>query len=150
MARERAKLSDKQERILVQCQLMGLTTNDMAQISNRLRALENERELIAQINEYSAGKIWKKLDTNSWQINSSDGYEYIFKKAAKSKGRQSYWDRNVTDWDIWITKPGTRYKSRSLTNVGIGYYEKVTARICPDNSKDLFSILRKLHTDVLA
>ena len=51
MARERAKLSDKQERILVQCQLMGLTPSDMTQISNRLVALERERGFKADIAE---------------------------------------------------------------------------------------------------
>ena len=34
MTRVRSPLTEKQERILVQCQLMGLTTRDMTQISN--------------------------------------------------------------------------------------------------------------------
>ena len=67
MARERAKLTDKQERILVQCQLMGLTTRDMTQISNRLVALERERAFKADIAEAVADKTWTKVD-KGWQI----------------------------------------------------------------------------------
>ena len=44
MTRVRAKLTDKQERILVQAQLMGLTPRDMTQISNRVVALQKEAE----------------------------------------------------------------------------------------------------------
>ena len=143
MARERAKLTEKQERILIQCQLMGLTTRDMTQISNRLVALERERDLLAQIGEYTSGKQWEKID-KGWKV-IVDGYHYEFKKAAKQPRRQSYWDRAVTDWDVVISKPGTRYKVKHLSNVSCGYHEAVTAKICPENSKDLFSILRTLH-----
>lgn len=122
---------------------MGLTTADMIQISNRLKALENERDLIAQVGEYSAGKQWEKID-KGWKV-IANGYHYEFKKAAKQTRRQSYWDRAVTDWDVTISKPGTRFKVKNLTNVSCSYHENVTAKICPENNKDLFSIIRTIH-----
>ena len=65
MPRGRKALTDKQERILVQCQLMGLTTADMVQISNRLRALDKEREFKSRVNEFASGFTWtaKILET---------------------------------------------------------------------------------------
>jgi hypothetical protein len=51
MARGRAALTDKEERILIQAQLMGLSTASMVKIGNRLKALEQEREAMNHIND---------------------------------------------------------------------------------------------------
>ena len=72
MARERAKLTEKQERILVQCQLMGLTPQDMQQISNRLIALQKEREYKEEVAEAVNNLSWSSTK-NGWQIVDQNG-----------------------------------------------------------------------------
>jgi hypothetical protein len=141
MARERAKLTDKQERILVQCQLMGLTTRDMTQISNRLVALEKEHEFKAEISEVSTNKTWTKID-QGWLIVDSEGRRYECHKAKPSKRRQSYWDRDVYSWDINISGPDKRYKARSVSDVDVHIEFGITAKLCPENSKELYSLLK--------
>ncbi len=144
MARERAKLTDKQERILVQCQLMGLTTRDMTQISNRLVALEKEREFKADIAEASAGCTWEKFGNGGWKIVGSDGKVFECTRHKKHNRHQSYWDRSVYTWDIKITKPGTRFKEKAISDMTFHVDPFVTSRICPENSKELYGILRAI------
>jgi hypothetical protein len=144
MARERAKLTDKQERILVQCQLMGLTTRDMTQISNRLVALEKEREFKADIADSMSGCTWDKQADSGWTITDSTGRIYKCTRHKKSSRQQSYWDRSVYSWDIVISKPGTRFKEKSLTDITFHVDPYVTARICPENSKELYGLLRSI------
>jgi len=141
MARERAKLTDKQERILVQCQLMGLTTRDMTQISNRLVALEREREFKAAIAEATADKTWTKVD-KGWTIIDSSGRTYECCKAKIGKRHQSYWDRQVFAWDIAISGPDKRYKAKTLRDITVHIDHGITGRICPENSKELYALLK--------
>jgi hypothetical protein len=144
MARERAKLTDKQERILVQCQLMGLTTRDMTQISNRLVALEKEREWRADIDNAASGCTWEKLKVHGWKITASDGKIYECTRHVKSKRSQSYWDRSVYAWNINVSKPGTRFKGKILQDITFHIDPYVTARICPENSKELYGLLKAI------
>jgi hypothetical protein len=141
MARERAKLTDKQERILVQCQLMGLTTRDMTQISNRLVALERERGFKADIAEATADKTWTKVD-KGWRIIDSSGRVYECRKAKPGKrSQQSYWDRQVFAWDVVISGKNKRTKAKTLQDVAVGIAHGITAKICPENSKELYALL---------
>ena len=143
MARERAKLSDKQERILVQCQLMGLTPSDMTQISNRLVALERERGFKADIAEAVADKTWTKVD-KGWQIVDTNGRVYECRKAKPGKRNQSYWDRQVFAWDIAISGKDKRFKAKTLTDITVHIDHGITARICPENSKELYALLKAI------
>ena len=141
MARERAKLTDKQERILVQCQLMGLTTRDMTQISNRLVALEKEREFRAEISDAAADKTWTKTD-NGWRIVDSQGRVYECHKVKRSSRHQSYWDHSIYSWDVNISGKDKRFKSKKLSDITVHIDHGITSRICPENSKDLYSLLK--------
>ena len=141
MARERAKLTDKQERILVQCQLMGLTTRDMTQISNRLVALERERGFKSDIAEATADKTWTKID-KGWRIADSQGRVYECRKAKPGKRHQSYWDRQVFAWDVAISGKDKRFKAKTLTDITVHIDHGITARICPENSKELYALLK--------
>ena len=142
MARERAKLTDKQERILVQCQLMGLTTRDMTQISNRLVALEREREFKSDIAEATADKTWTKMD-KGWRIVDSQGRVYECRKAKPGKrSQQSYWDRQVFAWDVAISGKDKRFKAKTLSDIAVHIDHGITARICPENSKELYALLK--------
>ncbi len=144
MPRERAKLSDKQERILVQCQLMGLTPKDMQQISNRLIAMQKESEWRKEVSEVSAGVTWEKT-AKGWKIIDSQGKIYECTKVVRSRSSRSWYSDCHFGWNIDMSKPGTRYKNRSLTDVIIYVDPYVTARICPENSKDLFGLLSSIH-----
>ena len=143
MARERAKLSDKQERILVQCQLMGLTPSDMTQISNRLVALERERGFRAEIAEAMSDKTWTKVD-KGWIIVDSQGRVYECRKAKPGKRHQSYWDRQVFAWDVKISGRDKRFKEKTLSDLTVHIDHGITARICPENSKELYALLKAI------
>ncbi len=138
MARTRAKLSDKQERILVQAQLMGLTARDMQQIGNRLIALQKEAEEIKRIGENTQGFSWTKTDKGTWNITTPEGYLCEFSKG-KRNNRRNYWERNL-DYHVKVTKPGTAFKARSFTK-GIGIRDEWIARLCPANSKELYALI---------
>jgi hypothetical protein len=144
MARERAKLTDKQERILVQCQLMGLTTRDMTQISNRLVALEKEREFKAEIADAVADKTWTKID-KGWHIVDGQGRVYECRKAKPGK-RHSYWDQQVFAWDVAISGKDKRFKSKTLSDITVYVDNGITSRICPENSKELYALLKGIKS----
>lgn len=143
MARGRAQLSEKQERILIQCQLMGLTTRDMTQISNRLKALDKEREFKARVNEVTAGVTWEQNAKGHYMITANDGrlYECILKKV---QGRYS-WDRK-DEWTIKVSHPGTRMKEKVFNKENLYYteYDEV-ASACPNKDKRLFRLLNSIH-----
>ena len=138
MARGRAKLTDKQERILVQAQLMGLTPRDMQQISNRLIALQKEAEEIKKIGETVQGFRWSKTDKGTWNVTTPEGHVCEFSKGKRSS-RRSYWERNL-DYSVKVTKPGTAFKPRSFTK-SIGIRDEWVARLCPEGSKELYALI---------
>jgi hypothetical protein len=145
MARERAKLTDKQERILVQCQLMGLTTRDMTQISNRLVALEKERGFLSDIADATADKTWTRISLG-WRIVDSSGRVYECQKAKPGKRHQSYWDRQVFVWDVAISGKDKRFKAKTLSDITVHIDHGITARICPENSKELYALLKGIKS----
>lgn len=141
MARGRAKLTEKQERILIQAQLMGLTPRDMQQISNRLIALQREADEIKKIGETTQGYSWIKTDKGTWNVTTPDGYLCEFSKG--SSGKRSYWER-TKDYSVKITKPGTAFKARQLKK-GIGVRDEWIAKLCPENSKELYALISWAH-----
>jgi hypothetical protein len=143
MARQRAALSEKQERILVQCQLMGLTTADMIQISNRLKALEVERDLICEVDAVKQGCSWEPIP-KGWRITARDGRIFDCKVANKTKSR-SYWETTLGDWDVDITKPGTRFKPKMIIGAPLYAGDNIKKTLCPENSKELFYLLKQIH-----
>ncbi len=141
MPRERAKLSDKQERILVQAQLMGLTAHDMQQIGNRLVALKKEAEIKQEISETIEGYFWIKDTKGHWNITSPDGYVCKFMKG--KTGRNSYWDSSW-DYTVSIAKPGTAFKTRLHQKKSV-HFRQHPAKLCPENSKELYSMIYFLN-----
>lgn len=139
MARERAKLTDKQERILVQAQLMGLTPHDMQQISNRLIALEKEatwkREVAAACQDLHIGKSDK-----GWIITDNDGKIYNCVKVPKARNSRSWYESN-SNWEVHISKPTTRFKERTVKDVAIYVDQYIPARLCPENNKELYGLM---------
>jgi hypothetical protein len=136
MPRTRAKLTDKQERIIVQCQLMGLTTSDMIQISNRLRALEKEKEFKHKVDEIMQDISWEaKKKGEHYILKESKGKTYEF---SISKKRSSW---NSNSWDVVITNPGTRMKPRILTDLSMYYDENdEIASVCPNKDRYIFRL----------
>lgn len=141
MARVRAKLTEKQERILIQCQLMGLTTADMVKISNRLRALDAEREFSAKVNEAVQGKTWIKKGRNHYEITDQKGlvYECVMKKEYRDRWTPS------EKWTITINHPGTRMKERIHKDQTVHISGDECARICPDGDKRLYRVLKAIQ-----
>jgi hypothetical protein len=140
MPRGRAALTDKEERILVQAQLMGLSTQSMVKIGNRLRALEQERETIALINETCQGYIWEEPDTTgNLKIITPDGHTI---NAVRGKKGSSHWHRYSWKYDITITKEGTRFKPRQYKDHDLHCDYDWKKRLMPGKSKELYSLIR--------
>lgn len=146
MARDRAKLTDKQERILVQCQLMGLTTADMVKISNRLRSLDAEREYREEIADVVASHKIEAIP-KGWRITSDKGIVYsCVKKKSKTSNNDWYSSRRISwVWDIDIfPKKGSKKPPRTVNNHKVWISDTLTTRSCPEGDKQLFGLLRSI------
>lgn len=137
MARGRVALTDKEEKILLQAQLMGLGTASMVKISNRLKALEKERDDRIDVAEAVGQKTWEKT-TKGWNIKTEEGFlfEYVKIKAER------LWSTYTVIWDLRLTKPGTRFKVRHFKNKKSYAQNDWRAKDCPAGSKDLYSLIR--------
>jgi hypothetical protein len=145
MPRGRKQLTDKQERILVQCQLMGLTTADLVTISNRLKALDAEREFRARVNEATSGFSWTVKNKREFTITDGAGHVYEVKCYSDYSNRS--WTNCGSDYaKITVSKPGTRFKTRTVSDHKItnpwNDIEIVSA--CPEGSKYLYRVLRDI------
>ncbi len=146
MPRSRAQLSEKQERILVQCQLMGLTTRDMTQISNRLRVLDKERAFKKEVDLITEGFSWRKESKEHYVITAKNGRIYDCSLVKKNRGYR--WETNI-EWKISVSNPGTRMKERSYTEKIYGAeYEEVVS-VCPDKDRVLYRLLRSIYKNGL-
>jgi len=140
MARGRAALTEKEERILIQAQLMGLSTASMVKIGNRLRALEQERDEIARIDETCQGFTWAENQTSDrLSVTTSDGM--VIEAVRGSRGK-SHWNRFTWNYTIKVTKPGTRFKPRTYKNKELSCDYDWKKRLMPSKSKELYSLIR--------
>lgn len=148
MARERAKLTDKEEKILVQAQLMGLSTSSMVKIGNRLKALERERELKANVDAITSNYTLTAI-TGGWRIVDRSGLQYDFTNRMVSYGRSGWGNRKEIQWDVRINKPGTRYVERVGKRQVIHISDEYPARLCPEKSKEVFGMMRTIQRGTL-
>jgi len=140
MARGRVALTDKEERILVQAQLMGLSTASMIKIGNRLRALEQEREAMARINETCQGFIFSETQTaDLLTVTTPDGMTVVATRGARGKSR---WNQYSWTYTINVSKPGTRFKSRTYKDRDLSCDYDWKKRLMPAKSKELYSLIR--------
>jgi hypothetical protein len=145
MPRGRKQLTDKQERILVQCQLMGLTTADLVTISNRLKALDIEREFKGKVSEIIHGFSWTAKNKRDFILTDSEGHVYEV-KVIKDYGRDS-WNKQCHDYaKVIINKPGTRYKKKEFTNHALraDWSDNEISSACPDGNKYLYRMMRDI------
>lgn len=146
MARGRAKLTEKQERILIQAQLMGLTPRDMQQISNRLIALQKEAEDKAEIAENISGYSWqeridetRKDEKGGWIVTTPDGYRV---EAVRGKRGRSSWDSYHWDFNFTVSRPGTRMQVRKFSDKSIYIPYDWKKSLMPGQSKELYAIIK--------
>lgn len=149
MARERAKLTDKEEKILIQAQLMGLSTASMVKIGNRLKALEHERELKARVDNITSKYTFSPIE-GGWQIVDKNGLHYDFtNRMVNYSNRISWGSRKEICWDVKINKPGTRYVERVGKRQVIHTGDEYPARLCPEKSKELLGMMRIIERGTL-
>lgn len=149
MARQRAALTDKEEKILIQAQLMGLTTDSMVKIGNRLKALEREREIKTQIDNI-VSRYELSAITGGWRIVDESGLHYNFSNRVVSYGNRVSWgSRKEIYWDVTINKPGTRYVERVCKRVLIRTGDEYPARLCPEKSKEVLGMMRIIDRGTL-
>ena len=135
MTRGRSPLTEKQERILVQCQLMGLTPKDMVQISNRLVALQREKEFIEDVAKVTNGLTYKVDKVKHiYEITDPGGNIFICKKSQKGTWYNELYDVKVlrTDGSIKTLKQQQVYSQNS--------YE--VAKHCPEKNKRLYRLCK--------
>ena len=137
MARGRAQLTDKQERIMVQSQLMGLTTADMIRIANRMKALEAEREFMRDVETVSAGKTFEKKSSLHYVIKDDAG------RVFDCKGKRDYNGWQVqTKWQVEITY---RKKSKVFKDQTLYDDAREVARVCPGGEKVVYRLMKQIH-----
>ena len=147
MPRGRKPLSEKQERVLVQCQLMGLTTADLVTISNRLKALDKENEFRARVNEVTAGFSWTVKDKRNFTVADRAGTVYECKCYADYSSRD--WTMRGRDFaKITITRPGTRQKPKIISDHRIvnPWNDPEIVSVCPEGSKYLYRVMRDIKS----
>jgi len=147
MPRGRKQLTDKQERILVQCQLMGMTTTDLVTISNRLKALDTEREFLCKVAEATHGFFWTVKNKREFTITDQAGYVYEVK--CYRDHRISNWSHHGTDYaNITVSKPGTRFKTRTKSDYRLSnpFNENEIVSACPEGSKYLYRVMRDIKS----
>lgn len=140
MTRVRAPLTEKQERILVQCQLMGLTTRDMTQISNRLVLLERERNFIKDVEMVMQNIRDYKIDKvkHVYEIVDGAGNVYTCKKSQKA----SYYSES---FDVKVNRTDGTIKTHKNQLVYTDSSGEV-AKHCPEKNKRLFRLCKSIKT----
>lgn len=138
MARGRAQLTEKQERILIQAQLMGLTPQDMQRISNRLIALQKEAEEIQKVGDNVRGYSWTRDDNKNWIVTTPDGHVCKF---TKGKNKKTQWWETTYNYDVTVTKPGTAFKTRELKDRRISQRNEWRAKLLPEKNKELYGMI---------
>ena len=149
MARERVALTDKEEKILIQAQLMGLTTSSMVKIGNRLKALEREREIKSDVDQLVSKFTYKQKENKTgWEVTDEEGRVWHFTNRLRSR-RNSGWSNHVeVMYDIAVEKPGTRFQVRSATHQTIYMSEDWgPAKFMPEKNKELYAIMRGIHSN---
>jgi hypothetical protein len=147
MPRGRRPLTDKQERILVQCQLMGMTTADLVTVSNRLKALDRENEFRVRVNEVTDGFTWTIKDKRNFVVIDGSGAVYDCSCYTDYSGRD--WTRHGRDYiKVTVSYPGTRKKSRTVSDHRLTsrWEEDEIVSVCPEGSKYLYRVLRDIKT----
>lgn len=145
MPRGRKQLTDKQERILVQCQLMGMTTADLVTISNRLKALDREREFKSKVNEVSHGFTWTAKSKRNFILTDIAGHVYEV-KVFTDYTRES-WNRQCHEYaEVSVKIPGTRFKGRNISKHPIrdDWNDDEIVSACPDGNKYLYRMMRDI------
>lgn len=143
MARGRSALTDKEEKILLQAQLMGLSTSSMVRIGNRLRALEKEREDINVIDNAIQGFQWTvPTSADKLTIISPEGYTI---EAVRTRKKPSCWNSYSNEYNITVSKPGTRFKPREIKEKVLYCDYDWKKRLMPGKSKELYSLIRWWH-----
>lgn len=146
MPRGRVKLTDKQEKILIQCQLMGLTTRDMTQISNRLQTLDKERAFKSKVSEITADFTWKEKNKNEFTVIDNDGKIYDVQIFSDYKKHGDFYYGKNYYANVKISKPGTRFKIREFKTHRLTSHleEDIIVSACPEGNKNLFRIMRDI------
>jgi hypothetical protein len=143
MPNQRKPLTDKEERILVQAQLMGLTTANMVKIGNRLRALEKESEEQHRITENIHGYSWtEQPTTETMSFTDPDGLLIVANQISKSWSNSGWSYRQSTyTYDLTVSKPGTKMAVKLIPDVTLHCDYDWKKRMMPGNSKQFYALM---------
>lgn len=142
MPRGRKQLTDKQERILVQCQLMGLTTADLVTISNRLKALDAEREFRDRVTEIAEGFTWSMKNKKEFTIIDRRN---VYQVQCYTEHPDRNWSGLNTDYaDITVISSKKKSLNRNVTKYRLNNWENEISVLCPEGSKYLYRVMREI------
>lgn len=147
MTRGRAQLTDKEQRILVQAQLMGLSTANMVKIGNRLKAVEKEQETRQWVDEQCRDYTWDTpANRDLLKVTLSDGTAV---QAVKGVKGNNHWAAFSWKYTITVTAPGQKSKPKVYHDRELVCNYEWLKRLMPAQSKELFSLIRwcryKMH-----
>lgn len=139
MPTERAPLTDKEQRIMVQAQLMGLSTASMVKIGNRLRAIEQEQREINDINESINGYTWDRpFKPARIVINAPDGTRI---EAVPTNKSAHHWYFYTYVCNITVISPDNN-KVKEYKNISLHCHKGWRKKLMPNNSKELYAAIR--------
>lgn len=147
MARERVALTDKEEKILIQAQLMGLNTSSMVKIGNRLKALEREREQKSNVDVLVSNFTYKQKENSmGWEITDNEGKVWHFTNRHRSSRNRGWSNQIELTYDISVEKPGTRFQVRSATRQTLYISgDWGPAKFMPEKNKELYAMMRGIY-----
>jgi len=141
MPNQRKPLTDKEERILVQAQLMGLSTASMVKIGNRLRAIEKEAEEKSRIAENIHGYAWtEQPTTEKMSFTNPDGLSIVAQRKANYSGGWTYRHSSYT-YELTVSNPGTKTGVKVIPDVTLHCDYDWKKRMMPAGSKQFYALI---------
>ncbi len=141
MPNQRKPLTDKEERILVQAQLMGLSTASMVKIGNRLRAIEKEAEEKSRIAENIHGYAWtEQPTTEKMSFTNPDGLSIVAQRKANYSGGWSYRHSSYT-YELTVSTPGTKTGFKVIPDINLHCDYDWKKRMMPAGSKQFYALM---------
>jgi len=123
-----------------------MTTADLVTISNRLKALDAEREFKSRVAEIKHGFTWTiKKPRREFTITDLAGYVYYVK--VRSDYSRSSWNQQCHYFaEVTVTKPGTRFKGKTVSEHPLreSWNTVEIGSICPEGNKFLYRMMRDI------
>lgn len=157
MPKPKEPLTEKQSKIAVQAQLMGLTATDMSRIAYRFRMAERETEMMQLVSRLKDGLEWESLKTNDqglpvWRITDRATTKTAIYSGCLDGKRNLYrrYRRNPAKHDLkWEVKVFENGQQVDYVQAHLFRNRDLRKRHCPEGDTNLVLIMRHFKTFVI-